>query len=197
MVVHCANPLVSRPQSDPTTKGSDHTVMPGVMVRDMEPKSHFNAMDSGECTFSNVRIPRANTMMRCAQVLADGSFVKPRSDKLVCLTMVPVHASLINKLGVHLAAASTIATRFSAARVQGHLPSHERKVQVLDYQNQQHALFPLIAIAYASHFAGSAVMGMHEVVLESIDSGYIGFNTKLADLRNVSSELKTSGSLIK
>ncbi|CAI5721724.1 unnamed protein product [Hyaloperonospora brassicae] len=169
---------------------ADHRVLPGIAVRDIGPKLGFNAIDNGECTFRSVRIPRANMMMRYAQVLEDGSFVKPQSDRLVYLTMVQVRASLITTLGERLAAASTIATRFSAARVQGHRPSHEREVQVLDYQNQQHALFPLIAIAYASHFAGSAVIAMHKAVLESIDRGDIGFGAKLAELHNVSSGLK-------
>uniref|UniRef100_M4C1G4 Acyl-coenzyme A oxidase n=1 Tax=Hyaloperonospora arabidopsidis (strain Emoy2) TaxID=559515 RepID=M4C1G4_HYAAE len=169
---------------------ADHTLMPGIKVRDIGPKIGFNAIDNGECTFDKVRIPRENMMMRYAKVLKNGSFVKPRNDKLVYLTMVQVRASLIKTLGDRLAAASTIATRFSAARVQGHKPSQDGEFQVLDYQNQQYALFPLIAISYASHFAGSIVMEMHDAALESIKSEDVGFGAKLAELHNVSSGLK-------
>ncbi|KAE9038508.1 hypothetical protein PR003_g5782 [Phytophthora rubi] len=133
----------------------DHKPLPGIKVRDIGPKIGFNAVDNGDCSFQNVRIPRENMLMRYAKVQPDGSFVKPESDKLVYLTMVQVRAGLIKALGERLAAATTITTRFSAARIQGRRPDGKGEFQVLDYQNQQHALFPLIAIAYASKFAGS------------------------------------------
>ncbi|KAG7387244.1 hypothetical protein PHYPSEUDO_014529 [Phytophthora pseudosyringae] len=168
----------------------DHKPMPGVQVRDIGPKLGFNAIDNGDCSFRNVRVPREHMMMRYAKVLPDGSFVEPRSDKLVYLTMVQVRATLVKTLGERLAAASTITARFSAARIQGRKPSQKGEFQVLDYQNQQHALFPLIAITYASQFAGSAVVAMHDSALESIKSGDEGFAAKLAELHAVSSGLK-------
>ncbi|GMF18225.1 unnamed protein product [Phytophthora lilii] len=168
----------------------NHKPMPGIKVRDIGPKVGFNAIDNGDCSFDKVRIPRENMMMRYAKVLPDGTFVKPKSDKLVYLTMVQVRAVLIKALGERLAAATTITARFSAARVQGRKPSQKVEFQVLDYQNQQHALFPLIAIAYASQFAGSVVLDMHNSALESIKSGDAGFGAKLAELHAVSSGLK-------
>ncbi|KAE9086571.1 Peroxisomal acyl-coenzyme A oxidase 1 [Phytophthora fragariae] len=168
----------------------DHKPLPGIKVRDIGPKIGFNAVDNGDCSFQNVRIPRENMLMRYAKVLPDGSFVQPKSDKLVYLTMVQVRAGLIKALGERLAAATTITTRFSAARIQGRKPNGKREFQVLDYQNQQHALFPLIAIAYASQFAGSVVLKMHDTALKSITSGSSGFGAKLAELHAVSSGLK-------
>ncbi|KAL3665480.1 hypothetical protein V7S43_009515 [Phytophthora oleae] len=168
----------------------DHKPMPGVNVRDIGPKIGFNAIDNGDCSFHNVRIPRENMMMRYAKVLSDGTFVKPKSNKLVYLTMVQVRATLLKTLGERLAAASTITARFSAARLQGRKPSQEGEFQVLDYQNQQHALFPLIAITYASQFAGAAVVTMHDSALNSIKRGDDDFTARLAELHAVSSGLK-------
>ncbi|EGZ19822.1 hypothetical protein PHYSODRAFT_312798 [Phytophthora sojae] len=168
----------------------DHKPMPGIKVRDIGPKIGFNAVDNGDCSFHNVRIPRENMMMRYAKVLPDGTFVKPKSDKLVYLTMVRVRAVLIKKLGERLAMATTIATRFSAARIQGRKSDGKGEFQVLGYQNQQYALFPLIAISYASQFAGSVVLKMHDAALESIKSGDAGFGAMLAELHAVTSGLK-------
>ncbi|RLN38323.1 hypothetical protein BBO99_00008037 [Phytophthora kernoviae] len=129
-------------------------------------------------------------MMRYAKVLPDGTFVKPKSDKLVYLTMVQVRAYLIKSLGAQMGAATTIATRFSAARLQGRTPDRKGEFQVLDYQNQQHALFPLIAVSYAAYFAGVSVVEMHDSAVDIVKSGSASFASKLAELHAVSSGLK-------
>ncbi|KAG7401378.1 hypothetical protein PHYBOEH_001370 [Phytophthora boehmeriae] len=129
-------------------------------------------------------------MMRYAKVLPDGTFVKPKSDKLVYLTMVQVRAYLIKRLGAQMGAATTITTRFSAARMQGRTPDSKGEFQVLDYQNQQHALFPLIAVSYAAHFAGVSVVEMHDSAVNIVKSGSASFGSKLAELHAISSGLK-------
>ncbi|KAG7384306.1 hypothetical protein PHYBOEH_009570 [Phytophthora boehmeriae] len=168
----------------------DHLPLPGIEIGDIGPKVGFNAIDNANCAFHKVRIPRENMMMRYAKVLSDGTFVRPKSDKLVYLTMVYVRATLIKALGERLAMGTTITARFSAARIQGRKPDMKGEFQVLDYQNQQHALFPLIAIAYASQFAGSMVIDMHDSAVESIKNGSSSFGAKLAELHAVSSGLK-------
>ncbi|KAE9346086.1 hypothetical protein PF008_g8464 [Phytophthora fragariae] len=173
----------------------DHTPLPGVEVGDIGPKVGFNSLDNGYAVFHNVRIPRCN--MRYAKVLPDGTFIKPPSSKLVYLTMTQIRAYLILKLGLALGAATTITTRFSAVRVQG------RKVNtsgsdlalttenpVLDYQNQQHALLPLVALSYAANFAGRAMVDMHDKVLAMVTSGQPDFAAQSAELHAISSGLK-------
>ncbi|KAE9167378.1 Peroxisomal acyl-coenzyme A oxidase 1, partial [Phytophthora fragariae] len=168
----------------------DHQPLPGIEVGDIGPKVGFNGVDNGYCAFHKVRVPRENMMMRYAKVLPDGTFVKPKSDKLVYLTMVQVRAYMIKTLGVQMGAASTICTRFSAARIQGRTPDNKGEFQVLDYQNQQHKLFPLIAISYAAHFAGTSLVEMHDSALDVIKRGGSSFGAKLAELHAVSSGLK-------
>ncbi|OWY93777.1 Peroxisomal acyl-coenzyme A oxidase, partial [Phytophthora megakarya] len=140
--------------------------------------------------FHKIRIPREQMMMRYAKVLPDGTFVKPKSDKLVYLTMVQVRAYLIKTLGSSMGAASTICTRFSAARIQGRTPDNKGEFQVLDYQNQQHKLFPLIAISYAALFAGVSLVEMHDSAVDVIKKGGSSFGAMLAELHAVSSGLK-------
>ncbi|KAL3665484.1 hypothetical protein V7S43_009519 [Phytophthora oleae] len=168
----------------------DHQPLPGIEVGDIGPKVGFNAIDNGYCAFHKIRIPRENMMMRYAKVLPDGTFVKPKSDKLVYLTMVQVRAYMIKTAGMQMGAASTICTRFSAARIQGRTPDNKGEFQVLDYQNQEHKLFPLIAISYAALFAGGSLVEMHDSALDVIKKGGSSFGAKLAELHAVSSGLK-------
>ncbi|KAG3018576.1 Peroxisomal acyl-coenzyme A oxidase 1 [Phytophthora cactorum] len=173
----------------------DHRPLPGVEVGDIGPKVGFNSLDNGYAVFHNVRVPRRNMLMRYAKVLPDGTFIKPPSSKLVYLTMTQIRAYLILKLGFALGAATTITTRFSAVRVQGrkvadngHTLTNESPV--LDYQNQQHALLPLVALSYAATFAGRSMVDMHDKVLALVTSGQSDFAAQSAQLHAISSGLK-------
>lgn len=137
-------------------------------------------------------------LMRYTKVLPDGTFVKPKSSKLVYLTMTQVRAYLILKLSFLLGAATTITTRFSAARIQGRsktivgrgLEMLPKEVQVLDYQNLQHALLPLIALAYAANFAERAMTALHDDTLKLVKRGHDSFDLQVAEVHAVSSGLK-------
>ncbi|RLN96438.1 hypothetical protein BBJ28_00016676 [Nothophytophthora sp. Chile5] len=168
----------------------DHEPLAGIEVGDIGPKVGFNAIDNGYCAFHKIRIPRENMMMRYAKVLPDGTFVKPKSDKLVYLTMVHVRANLVESFALSMARATAVTTRFSAARIQGRTPDNKGEFQVLDYQNQQHALFPFIAISYAAKFASRDMMARHNNAVEIVQSGNAAFGAKLAALHAVSSGLK-------
>jgi len=168
----------------------DHEPLPGIEVGDIGPKVGFNAIDNGYCAFHKIRVPREHMMMRYAKVLPDGTFVKPKSDKLVYLTMVHVRANLLESFALTMAKAAAITARFSSARIQGRTPDNKGEFQVLDYQNQQHKLFPFIAISYAAKFAARDMMARHDAAVEIVQSGNAGFGAKLAALHAVSSGLK-------
>ncbi|ETM03210.1 hypothetical protein L917_00545 [Phytophthora nicotianae] len=173
----------------------DHKPLPGIEVGDIGPKVGFNSLDNGYAVFHNVRIPRRNMLMRYAKVLPDGTFIKPPSSKLVYLTMTQIRAYLILKLGFALGAATTITTRFSAVRVQGRKTNDSNLTltsenPVLDYQNQQHALLPLVALSYAANFAGRSMVDMHDKVLAMVTSGQTDFAAQSAQLHAISSGLK-------
>ncbi|KAE9280742.1 Peroxisomal acyl-coenzyme A oxidase 1 [Phytophthora rubi] len=173
----------------------DHMPLPGVQVGDIGPKVGFNSLDNGYAVFRNVRVPRRNMLMRYAKVLPDGTFVKPKSSKLVYLTMTQVRAYLILKLSIVLGAATTITTRFSAARLQGEALGRgsevfPKELQVLDYQNQQYVLLPLIALAYAANFAGRAMTALHDEARTLVTRNHGDFNLQVAQVHGVSSGLK-------
>ncbi|TMW65697.1 hypothetical protein Poli38472_008339 [Pythium oligandrum] len=168
----------------------NHQPLAGIEVGDIGPKVGFNAVDNGYCAFHNVRIPRDQMMMRYAKVLPDGTYIQPKSDKLVYLTMVQVRAYLLVRMSQMLGMAATITTRFSAARVQGRTPDGKGEFQVLDYQNQQNGVFPNIAVSYAINFAGRNMINLHDAALDIIKSGKGSFGDQLAELHAVSSGLK-------
>ncbi|TYZ59269.1 hypothetical protein PybrP1_007626, partial [[Pythium] brassicae (nom. inval.)] len=145
---------------------ADHQPLPGIELGDIGPKVGFQSIDNGYAVFHNVRIPRDQMMMRYAKVLPDGSFVSPKSDKLVYLTMVFVRATLIGSFARGMGMAATIATRFSAARVQGRKASGK------------------------GDFAGRSIIAMHDDAVAIIKSGEGAFGLKLAELHAMSSGLK-------
>ena len=53
-----------------------------------------------------------------------------------------------------LAMATTVTIRYSAVRKQGYKEDGKKEVQVLDYKQQQHRIFPLLAASYCFHFSG-------------------------------------------
>ncbi|TDH71300.1 hypothetical protein CCR75_004642 [Bremia lactucae] len=168
----------------------DHQPLPGIEMGDIGPKVGFNSVDNGYCVFHKIRIPREHMMMRYAKVLPNGTFIKPPSEKLVYLTMVQVRAYLIKTIAELMGAACTICTRFSAARIQGRTRDNKGEYQVLDYQNQQYKLLPLIAMSYAALFAGKSLVEMHDTALDVIKKGGSSFGAKLAELHAVASGLK-------
>ncbi|KAG6614756.1 Peroxisomal acyl-coenzyme A oxidase 1 [Phytophthora cinnamomi] len=104
-----------------------------------------------------------------AKVLPDGTFIKPKSSKLVYLTMTQGRNEKV------------------AAQGSEGLPA---EFQVLDYQNQQHALLPLIALAYAANFAGRAMTTLHDDALTLVKTGHGAFDSQVAEVHAVSSGLK-------
>ncbi|KAG9408604.1 hypothetical protein AC1031_020457 [Aphanomyces cochlioides] len=146
-----------------------HESLPGVTLGDIGPKIGFQSIDNGFCALNNVRIPRRNMLMRFAKVAPDGTFSKPPSDKLVYFTMVKVRVGIVYFCGRTLGMVTTIGTRFSAARVQGTTGKGKSENQVLDYENQQLTLFPLIGLSYAALFSHRAIDKLYNQVLAQFD----------------------------
>ena len=47
--------------------------------------------------------------------------------------------------------------RYSAVRRQGYSEDGEKELQILDYKQQQHRLFPLVAASYCFFFTGQKI----------------------------------------
>ena len=134
----------------------DHTLLPGIETGDIGPKIGYNTMDNGYAYFRNVKIPRRNMAMRFATVDENGKYKKKTmseaASKISYITMMQVRSMIVSGAAKALAMACCITTRYSAVRKQGFAEDGKSEVQVLDYTQQQHRIFPLLAFSYCTFF---------------------------------------------
>ncbi|XP_023675785.2 peroxisomal acyl-coenzyme A oxidase 1 isoform X1 [Paramormyrops kingsleyae] len=166
---------------------SNHQPLPGVVVGDIGPKFGFDEVDNGFLKLENVRIPRDYMLMKYAKVEPDGTYRKPPSDKLTYGTMVFIRSMIVGESARALSKACTIAIRYSAVRHQSELRAGEPEPQILDYQTQQHKLFPLLATAYAFHFLGQFMSQTYHRITGDINQGDF---SELPELHALSAGLK-------
>jgi acyl-CoA oxidase len=90
-----------------------------------------------------------------------------------------------------LGAATTIATRYSAVRRQGFGEDDETELQVIDYKQQQHRIFPLLAASYCFFFTGKKVLKrLKEIEHRLVSNGEVT-KIEVADLHASTSSLKS------
>ena len=132
-------------------------VLPGVEIHDCGYKVGLNGVDNGAIRFTHVRVPRDNLLDRFATVDRSGRYSSPLTSEArrFAATLGELTGGRVGltcgSVGV-LKGAVTIAVRYAAARQQFG-PPDAPEVAVLDYQSSQAKLIPLIASAYALHFA--------------------------------------------
>merc|ERR1719223_2528194 len=102
--------------------------------------------------------------MKFASVDENGVYTKKNmsaaASKVAYITMMQVRAYIIMEAGRALAQGCTIAIRYSAVRRQGFKNEKKSKLetQILDYTQQQHRLFPLVAASYCFFFTGKKTL---------------------------------------
>ncbi|CAD6185264.1 unnamed protein product [Caenorhabditis auriculariae] len=166
---------------------NSHETMPNIQIGDIGPKMAYNSSDNGFLKLSNLRIPRRNMLMKHAKVQEDGTYKKPPHEKLAYSAMVHVRSHMITQHAMLLAYALSISTRYSCIRRQGYIDPKKDEVKVIEYQTQQHRLFPHIARAYAFAFAGTESIRKFEIMKRSLEAGNIEL---IADLHALTSGLK-------
>uniref|UniRef100_T1J8Y3 Acyl-coenzyme A oxidase n=1 Tax=Strigamia maritima TaxID=126957 RepID=T1J8Y3_STRMM len=144
-----------------------HVHVSGVKTGELGPKMGFLGSDNGFLRLTNVRIPRENMLMKHAQILKDGSYLKPQNERSSYGTMVYIRMGVISMASLELGQACTIAVRYSAIRRQGVMTDGGPEVKILDYQTQQYRLFPQVATAYAIYFT---FQKLANVYLETINN---------------------------
>ncbi|CAH2102903.1 unnamed protein product [Euphydryas editha] len=170
-----------------------HMPLPGVKVGEIGPRMGFNTADNGFLGFNNYRIPRMNMMMKNAQVLKDGTYVKAaRHGKLTYGTMVFVRVTLVGEASFNLAKAVTIAVRYSAVRRQSELRPGSIEPQILDYPTQQHKLFICIATAHAFQLTASWLWNTFTAVQAEMKKGNVDTLPELHALSSCLKALSTS-----
>lgn len=168
-----------------------HQSMPGVTIGEIGPRLGMNTNDNGFLRFDHYHIPRTHMLMKHSQVLEDGTYVKPASNKLAYGTMVFVRVAICFSSYRQLQRAVTIATRYSAVRHQSELAPGEPEPQILDYQTQQYKLLPQIATIFAIHFAAKDVWNTFNEVTGNIQDGNL---VRLPELHAISCGLKALSS---
>jgi len=167
-----------------------HRPLPGIEVGDIGPKLGFNSVDNGWMRFDHVRIPRDAMLMRFSKVTEEGKYIPPppENQKASYATMVFVRATIVRDAGDFLGRAVTISTRYTAIRRQTIPSKGEKELQVLDYDNVQQTLVPLIAKSYAMKVMGMKMMEMYESFDGARDRGDF---SALPELHALSSGLKS------
>ncbi|GMS78740.1 hypothetical protein PENTCL1PPCAC_915 [Pristionchus entomophagus] len=165
-----------------------HEPLPGIIVGDIGPKMAFDTNDNGFLALDNIRVPRKNMLMKHAKVSPDGVYTPPMHAKLNYGTMVYVRAHMLYAHGQFLATAAIVATRYSAVRRQGRIEHGVPEVQILDYQTQQHRIFPQIARAYAIIFTYMDIKDQYDAMIKGIAEGQTDL---LPDLHAITSGLKS------
>ncbi|KAJ2940650.1 hypothetical protein O0L34_g14757 [Tuta absoluta] len=142
-----------------------HMPLPGRKIGDIGAKLGLNAVNNGFLGFDNVRIPRNRMLMKYAQVLEDGTYVKSRNSKL------NYGAWIVFDMINYLSKAVTIATRYSAVRRQCTMKEGEPEVQILDYLTQQHKIFSGIAACLALKITGVKLWDTFNEVSDQLTGG--------------------------
>lgn len=132
-------------------------VLPGVTIEDCGRKMGLNGVDNGKIIFNAVRIPHENMLDRFASVTDQGTFDSQiASDNRRFFTML---GTLVGgRIGIPRSGLSavksglTIAIRYGDTRRQFG-PEGGVEVPILNYRTHQRRLMPLLANAYALHFA--------------------------------------------
>lgn len=142
------------------------------------------------------------------------------ASKIAYITMMQVRAHICNEAGKNLAMACTIVIRYSAVRRQGYdgdedktntkppnshdtsiIPSDSLKqhkigmsrneLQILDYKQQQHRIFPLLAASYCFFLTGEIVLKRLRDIEQKLLSNQSVTKAEVTDIHASSSALKS------
>jgi acyl-CoA oxidase len=189
----------------PLRSMDDHTLLPGVTTGDIGPKIGYNAMDNGFAQFNNVIIPRRNMAMRFAIVDEHGKYQEKNkhgsdaaASKVAYITMMQVRAMIVQGAAKALAMACTITIRYSAVRKQGFATEDDKtEQQILNYTQQQHRIFPLLAASFAFFFTGRTLWKkLKDMETKLISAQSVSTKQQVSDIHASSSALKSFTTMI-
>ena len=183
-----------------TRSMKDHSLMPSVTCGDIGPKIGYNNMDNGFAKFEHVVIPRRNMAMRFSTVDENGKYekvsVSDAASKISYITMMQVRSYIVMEASRGLRTGTTMAIRYSAVRRQGFKSNDSKEEnQILDYKQQQHRLFPLLAASYCFFFTGKKVLtdlkAIEERLMNLAEGDVTITKTEVGDIHASTSALKS------
>lgn len=165
--------------------------LPGIGGDDDGYKGGLNGIDNGRLHFTGVRIPRENLLNRYGDVAPDGTYSSPIASKgrrffTMIGTLVQGRVSLDGAAANAIKLALTIGIRYGSERRQFTAGNGEEKV-LLDYQQHQRRLLPLLAQAFAISFAGDKLL----VLFDEVFSGANDTEANREDLETLAAALKS------
>lgn len=161
-----------RDTTAPAPDGEPLPFLPGIAGEDDGLKGGLNGVDNGRLRFDHVRVPRADLLDRYGSVAVDGTYSSSienpgRRFFTMLATLVQGRVSLDGSAVRAAEVALTIAVTYANQRRQFTGPHPDEEVLLLDYQEHQRRLLPLLATTYAQHLA-------HEALLELFDAVFSG-----------------------
>jgi acyl-CoA oxidase len=157
-------------------------------------------MDNGLAYFDNVEIPRRNMAMRFAVVDENGKYSKKHvsdaASKVAYITMMQVRTMIVMGSSKALAMSTAVTIRYSAVRKQGYKEDGKTEVQVLDYKQQQHRIFPLLAASYCFFFSGRKLGYNLKQIEDKLINKKAVTKQQVADIHATSSALKSFNTMI-
>ncbi|KAL4713952.1 hypothetical protein ACJJTC_015606 [Scirpophaga incertulas] len=164
-----------------------HKPLPGIILGDMGVKMGLQPVNNGFLAFNNVKIPRIHMLMKHAQVLEDGTYIRGSNNKMMYAAMLFVRVLIVADMGNYLSKAVTIATRYSAVRRQTSVKEGGQELQILDYATQQHKLFIGIATCYVFRIVANRHWSNFNEVTDEVANGNL---TRLPELHALACCLK-------
>ncbi len=172
-------------------RDEDGNFLPGVGGEDDGHKGGLNGIDNGRLHFTRVRVPRTHLLNKYGDVAPDGTYSSPiaspgRRFFTMIGTLVQGRVSLDGAAVVASKVALSIAVRYGSERRQFNASSDVQEEVLLDYQQHQRRLLPLLAETYAMHFAHQELLHKYDDVF----SGREDTDENRQDLETLAAALK-------
>nr|WP_309126347.1 acyl-CoA dehydrogenase [Kocuria sp.] len=172
-------------------RDEDGNFLPGVGGEDDGHKGGLNGIDNGRLHFTRVRVPRTHLLNKYGDVAPDGTYSSSiaspgRRFFTMIGTLVQGRVSLDGAAVVASKVALSIAVRYGSERRQFNASSDVQEEVLLDYQQHQRRLLPLLAETYAMHFAHQELLHKYDDVF----SGREDTDENRQDLETLAAALK-------
>jgi len=168
--------------------------LPGIRVEDNGYKLGLNGVDNGRIWFDEVRVPRENLLNRFGDLDAEGRYTSPIEDPskrfFTMLGTLVGGRVCVPRAGLSAAKSGlTIAIRYALRRRQFGPSYTKPETLLLDYPSHQRRLMPLLAKAYAVHFA---LRSLTDLYLQRDESNIRHIETLAAGLKAYSTWFTTA-----
>lgn len=182
-VCHGIQPFIVQLRDEET-----HMPMTGIKIGEIGHKLGMNTVNNGYLGFEKVRIPRMHMLMKNAQVLKDGTFVKSPASVLTYGTMMFVRVMIVQDIVNYMSKAVTIVTRYSAIRHQSPIDPNKPEPQIIDHVTQQYKIFPPLAKTVVFKLTANNLWDSYNQVTGELEKGNL---ERLPELHALSCCLKS------